>query len=423
MSHYMNASSWTSFLESITSFSGDLSTSTAPPFILSPTSLVEYSQNWGETFELALDATSIINTEDGKPAEELRMLKIVKWFVSTLKSQYISRSQESGSEKKPLNPFLGEIFVGKWPNEQHPEHGETILLAEQVSHHPPVTAYTLINDKKKVRLEGYNQVKASLSRMILSVKQYGHAVLSLDELDEHYLITFPPLHLEGLLIASPCVELEGKSYIQSSTGLFCVFEYSGKGYFTGKRNSFKARIFRSQGDAEDKEKALYTIRGLWSDISYISEGAGSSNATAEKVFYNAKKSSFKHLQVKPIEEQFHLESRRAWDKVARAIRSGDYEAIHKEKSAIEQHNRDLRKQEKAEGIQWQTRWFQPIDYSNAPESSDKLFKSLANAAGLSTDNVPSGTMVKDLDSRKKRIPAIHWRFVRSNWDNEKEVTL
>jgi hypothetical protein len=40
-----------------------------------------------------------------------------------------------GSEKKPLNPILGEQFIGKWVGEE----GETILQSEQVSHHPPVT--------------------------------------------------------------------------------------------------------------------------------------------------------------------------------------------------------------------------------------------------------------------------------------------
>lgn len=41
---------WTSFLKSIASFSGDLSSLTAPPFILSPVSLVEFPSYWGEAY-------------------------------------------------------------------------------------------------------------------------------------------------------------------------------------------------------------------------------------------------------------------------------------------------------------------------------------------------------------------------------------
>ncbi len=139
-------------------------------------------------------------------------------------SQYCSRDETMGSEKKPLNPFLGELFVGKWDNKDHPEFGETVLLSEQVSHHPPITAYTIFNDKNKVKLQGYNQVKTGFTKtLMLSVKQYGHTLLEVNK--ESYLITPPPLHIEGILMAAPFVELEGRSYLQSSTGLLCVVEF------------------------------------------------------------------------------------------------------------------------------------------------------------------------------------------------------
>ena len=49
---------------------------------------------------------------------------------------------------KPLNPFLGELFIGKWEDEA----GTTNLVAEQVSHHPPATACNIWNDKHGVRV-------------------------------------------------------------------------------------------------------------------------------------------------------------------------------------------------------------------------------------------------------------------------------
>lgn len=53
---------------------------------------------------------------------------MLKWFLSTLKQQYASRSEKFGNEKKPLNPFLGELFLGKWVDGE----GETRLVSEQV---------------------------------------------------------------------------------------------------------------------------------------------------------------------------------------------------------------------------------------------------------------------------------------------------
>ena len=57
-----------------------------------------------------------------------RALLVLKWFLSVLKQQYCSRSDKLGSEKKPLNPFLGELFLGKWEDQA----GTTQLVSEQV---------------------------------------------------------------------------------------------------------------------------------------------------------------------------------------------------------------------------------------------------------------------------------------------------
>lgn len=61
---------------------------------------------------------------------EKRALAVLKWFISTLHQQYCTRSEKLGSEKKPLNPFLGELFLGKWNTDENV--GETSLISEQV---------------------------------------------------------------------------------------------------------------------------------------------------------------------------------------------------------------------------------------------------------------------------------------------------
>ncbi|GAV54972.1 hypothetical protein ZYGR_0AS02950 [Zygosaccharomyces rouxii] len=425
MTSYANSSTWTSFLKSITSFNGDLSSLSAPPFILSPTSLSEFSQYWAEHPDLFLapsfvkseaDASKVCPGVEVESPEVARMLSVVKYFISTLKSQYCSRNESMGTEKKPLNPFLGELFVGKWDNKNHPDFGETVLLSEQVSHHPPVTAYSIFNDKNGVQLQGYNQFKSSFSKsLMLIVRQYGHALLSVG--DESYLITLPPLHIEGILVACPFIELEGKSYIQSSTGLFCVLEYSGRGYFSGKKNSFKARIFKDAKDSKDKDKALYTITGQWSGISKIYQAGKHKDDGV--LFYDASKNPTESLNVKDIKDQHPLESRRAWKDVAEAIKQGDYENITKSKTKLEEAQREKRKEEESKGIRWQQRWFKGVDYSQAQRDEFSLLTGLAN---LSVKNLPSGTTTDDKDE-KKDVSALHWKFQRAAWDNEKEIRL
>lgn len=421
----MSSASWTSFIKSIASYNGDLSSLTAPPFILSPTSLVEYSQYWSEHIDLLLEPCFLSANSDksDEPIELLRMLAVTKWFISTLKSQYCSRDETLGGEKKPLNPFLGEIFVGKWEDDSsNAKFGETILLSEQVSHHPPITAYAIENKKNNVILEGYNGIRASMSTTALNVRQFGHAMLEFRNFNENYLITLPPLHIEGMLTFSPFVELEQKSYIQSSAGYYTVIEYSGKGYFSGKKNTFKARIYKDKESSKNKENALYTINGQWSGKSNIVKGS-SSATSKDTIFFNASESKPQHLTVKPIEDQHPLESRNAWNDVANAIRQGDFDLIHNEKSKLENKQREQRKIEEANNSKWNRRWFDEVNYNNNDtiDESD-IFIKLSKMANLSIKNVASGV---DADSSKNDdVDAMsHWRFVPENWDTETEIKI
>ena len=94
---------------------------TAPAFILSTTSLTEFSAYWAEMPHLLVAPAN-------EPDPQKRAMLVLKWFLSTLKQQYASRSEKLGSEKKPLNPFLGELFLGKWEDQA----GTTQLVSEQV---------------------------------------------------------------------------------------------------------------------------------------------------------------------------------------------------------------------------------------------------------------------------------------------------
>ena len=67
--------------QSLASMTGDLSSMTAPPFILSPTSLTEFPAYWGERPELFADIAR------GKDEAE-RAERVLRWFICTLKGQY-----------------------------------------------------------------------------------------------------------------------------------------------------------------------------------------------------------------------------------------------------------------------------------------------------------------------------------------------
>ncbi|TDL26967.1 Oxysterol-binding protein [Rickenella mellea] len=346
-------SSWTSFLKAIASFSGDLSSLTAPPFILSPVSLTEFPAYWCE--RPALFAA----IPEGKTNEE-RALAVLKWFISTLKGQYTSRNETMGMEKKPLNPVLGELFYGYWPDKDG--RGRTDLVVEQVSHHPPITAYYIANETKKVALQGHNAQKTSFSGASIIVKQIGHATLTItlpDGKKEQYLMTLPRLVIAGLLMGSPYIELSETSYIASSTGWLSTIEYSGRGYFSGKAHTFKATVTAPSG------QTIHTIDGQWDTTSkFRKTGAEFTNVLSPK----------EEVTVAPIEaQQDAFESRKLWEKVAQGIRGGDFEMASREKSKIENEQRQRRKDEVAKGEKWALKHFVRVESDPEYEQMGRLF--------------------------------------------------
>ncbi|CAM1507411.1 Fc.00g070520.m01.CDS01 [Cosmosporella sp. VM-42] len=362
-----NSSSWTAFLKSIASFNGDLSSLTAPPFILSSQSLTEFSAYWA-THPPVLTAPAA----ETDPAK--RTMLVLKWFLSTLKHQYASRSEQYGNEKKPLNPFLGELFLGTWSDDA----GKTTLVSEQVSHHPPATAYCVRNDKTGVELEGYNAQKATFKTTII-VKQIGHAVLRVPlasgETDT-FLITLPSLHIEGLVFGSPFVELDGTSFIASSSGYTARIDYSGKGWLSGKKNSVTATVTPT---GKDKE-VLYNVTGQWNKNFEIYSGPSKSNSSKTLVTtYDAVGTAQTELEVAPVEKQHPLESRRAWARVAEAISKGDMDTTGIEKGRIEQAQREMRLKERSENRAWVRQYF------TAVEGKDDVLEQLGKAIGVPLD--------------------------------------
>lgn len=242
------------------------------------------------------------------------------------------------------------------------------------SHHPPVTAYSIYNKEKGVHLQGYNAQKASFARTI-NVKQIGHAVFSIPAYDETYLITLPNLHIEGLIFGAPFVELNDKTYITSSSGFTAKIDYSGRGWVSGKKNSFTATLYPTGKESS----ILYTITGQWNKTFEVREGKKGAVIHS----YDAETSPPTPLTIAPLEQQDPMESRRAWSKVAAGISSGDMDATGAEKSKIENEQRALRAKEKEDGTEWVRRYFTRVE-------SDKLLEALAPKIGLLVEDDKTG---------------------------------
>ncbi|KAF8856407.1 Oxysterol-binding protein [Acephala macrosclerotiorum] len=335
MTHHSHFRDFITFLSTV---SGDITNVTAPPFFLAPISVVEVGSCWTERPSIFISATL-------EPDPEARALKVLQWILCSLRSQFYVGEGDKAGLKKPLNAFLGEIFEGEWTDDTSTAR----MIAEQVSHHPPITACYMWNDEHQIRGEGYTRVEMSFSGN-LNIKQTGHALVHLDKYDEHYLIPMPNCKVRGFLSASLYPELYGTYYLTSSTGFISEITFSGKGFFSGVRNSFEAKMYKA---GDKKKEPLYTARGQWNDKFIITDPRGNRDPiTCEPGKIPASK-----LETKPIEKQDSWETRKAWQHVLAALGENNMQNIVKEKTKIEEAQRAMRKDELCKEKVWEPKFF------------------------------------------------------------------
>jgi hypothetical protein len=182
-----------------------------------------------------------------------------------------------------------------------------------------------------------------------------------------------------LIYGSPFVELEKSTKIVSSTGYVAKIDYSGKGWLSGKKNTFSASLFK---ESEGEKNPLYTVEGQWSGKFSIKD------ARTKDVIdtWNSKENPVTPLALAPLEQQDLYESRRAWSDVAANIQKGDMDAVSGYKSRIETAQREQRRIEKEEGREWVRRFFNRIDEG----ADDPQVQRLAKVADLAFETDKTG---------------------------------
>ena len=90
------------------------------------------------------------------------------------------------------------------------------------------------------------------------------------------MITLPAIQIESLIYGSPYVELNKCTHITSSSGYVAKIDYGGKGWISGKKNSFTAALWK-EGQGSEKQP-LYSVAGHWNDSFEIKEGNGGKKA-------------------------------------------------------------------------------------------------------------------------------------------------
>ncbi len=254
---------------------------------------------------------------------------IVKWYLSGF-------YKKPKGLKKPYNPILGETFRCYW---FHPEtESRTFYIAEQVSHHPPVSAFYVTNRKDGFCIRGSILAKSKFYGNSISAILDGTARLSLLSRGEDYLLTFPYAHCKGILLGTLALELGGKvNIVCEKTGYNTDIEFKLKPFLGSSDlcNLVTGRIRLGN-------ETLGTIEGHWdSDIYYKDKRIGES-----ELFWSpspaVKANRLKRFTV-PLTQQQNFESEKLWHKVTLAIQRQDQIAATVEKTILEEEQRHCAK--------------------------------------------------------------------------------
>jgi hypothetical protein len=325
---------------------------------------------------------SILAAPALEDSAEKRSLLILKWFLLSLKHQfYIGRGE---ALKKPLNPFLGELFIADYTDNNATAH----LVTEQISHHPPITAAYMWDEAHGIHGSGYFRVEmvfnsgfgsGTASGLGIDLRQFGHAVIHIDRFEEDYLIPAPRARVKGFLSGQLYPELVGTSHIVSSSGFISEIQFSppakSGGWFKwprlggGKdqRNLFKAIICRRD---DPKKTPLYSLAGQWSGsftITYCDSGK-----IVETVDLSRAAPAVPARTLAP-EDMDPWETRRAWKPVIEAIGKGDMGETSNQKEKLENAQRGKRAVEERGGFKWEPLFFKQL------QGDYELFEKLGSA--------------------------------------------
>jgi len=268
--------------------------------------------------------------------------------------------------KKPYNPILGEVFQCQY---DWGDAGKTLYVAEQVSHHPPVSAFYSTNRKGGWQMHAVMQPKSKfLGNSAASILD-GYGQIEILGLGEDYVFSFPSYYVRGLLIGVMRMEISGDVTISCrKTGLSCALTFANKGFFKGENNSVSGKVVRMADKSE-----VAKISGRWDRVMKIKRGGSESvllDVEAEKT------RTYCAMSVQPEEQQNYFESRRVWKGVTKGIKTSNQDLATEHKTRLEDGQRAGKKERDAAGASWTPRLF---DQTNPEDITAWRFK-LKNSA-------------------------------------------
>nr|XP_046188610.1 oxysterol-binding protein-related protein 2-like isoform X3 [Oncorhynchus gorbuscha]XP_046188611.1 oxysterol-binding protein-related protein 2-like isoform X3 [Oncorhynchus gorbuscha]XP_046188612.1 oxysterol-binding protein-related protein 2-like isoform X3 [Oncorhynchus gorbuscha]XP_046188613.1 oxysterol-binding protein-related protein 2-like isoform X3 [Oncorhynchus gorbuscha]XP_046188614.1 oxysterol-binding protein-related protein 2-like isoform X3 [Oncorhynchus gorbuscha]XP_046188615.1 len=338
-----------------------------------------------------MEHTYLINKACSLSDSIERMQAVAAFAVSAVASQW----DRTG---KPFNPLLGETY-----ELTREDHGYR-LISEQVSHHPPISAFhaeSLVGD---FVFHGSIYPKLKFWGKSVEAEPKGTITLELLKHGEVYTWTNPFCCVHNVILGKLWIEQYGTvEILNHSTGDKCVLNFKPCGMF-GKE------LHRVEGYIQDKSKKKHcVIYGKWTECMWSvdpqtyeankkaekkdskkpksqeePEGADNDDADdmpevqetvamipgstllwriSSRPQHSAKMYNFTNFAMSLNELEPGMQDRLAPTDCRlrpdiRAMENGDMDEASREKARLEEKQRSARKDRSKDEEEWSTRWFQ-----------------------------------------------------------------
>uniref|UniRef100_A0A1A7WU08 Oxysterol-binding protein n=2 Tax=Iconisemion striatum TaxID=60296 RepID=A0A1A7WU08_9TELE len=339
----------------------DLTRVVLPTFILEKRSLLEMYANFMAHPDMFLSITAGATAED-------RIVRFVEYYLTAF-----HEGRKGAVAKKPYNPVLGETFHCSWEvprdkvkplirsnqgtpgkSSNNAQLGEDSaggcyrvrFVAEQVSHHPPVSGFYCECRERGMCVNAHVWTKSKFMGMSIGVSMVGEGVLCLLEHDEEYVFTLPCAYARSILTV-PWVELGGKVSINCvKSGYSATVTFHTKPFYGGKVHRVTAEVKHNPTNT-----IVCKAQGEWNGTLEFTYSSGET-----KVIDTAKLPVIRK-KLRPLEKQSRTESRRLWQHVTKSLKEGNMDDATEHKHRLEESQRVEERQRSAANKPWRPKYF------------------------------------------------------------------
>uniref|UniRef100_A0A3B4Z9I3 Oxysterol-binding protein n=1 Tax=Stegastes partitus TaxID=144197 RepID=A0A3B4Z9I3_9TELE len=342
----------------------DLTRVVLPTFILEKRSLLEMYANFMAHPDMFLSITAGATAED-------RIVRFVEYYLTAF-----HEGRKGAVAKKPYNPVLGETFHCSWEvprdkvkplvrsnqgSSREPSRGpnnaqqgddspggcyRVRFVAEQVSHHPPVSGFYCECRERRMCVNAHVWTKSKFMGMSIGVSMVGEGVLCLLEHDEEYVFTLPCAYARSILTV-PWVELGGKVSINCvKSGYSATVTFHTKPFYGGKVHRVTAEVKHNPTNT-----IVCKAQGEWNGTLEFTYSSG------ETKVIDTAKLPVTRKKLRPVEKQGRTESRRLWQHVTRSLKEGNIDEATEHKHRLEECQRGEERKRSADNKPWTPKYF------------------------------------------------------------------